>query len=145
VEPATDWCWSQLADPTAASGYLLKYALIFLDAHPDDPRSPATVDSFRGLVDDDGCLRVPGGTEDEKLTPLDLSPEPGTLSRRLFDEERIERDLTRVAEDQQDDGGWTFDWLEWCPAQGLDWRGIRTVQAVATLAAHHVAVTKGGT
>jgi hypothetical protein len=136
VETAEDWCWRKLSVPDQIDGYLLKYALIFIDAHADDPRAPAALDALRPLVGPDGCVAVPGGTQDEKLTPLVLSPHPHLLSRSLFTDEHIQTDLARLAADQQSDGGWTFDWLEWCPAQGLDWRGVLTVQALSTLQEH---------
>lgn len=130
---ATQWCWKRLAAGNT-SGYMLKYALAFLDAHADDPRTAPLLDSIRESIGPDGCIPVPGGTEDEKLTPLTLSPLPGAASRALFTGEQIQADLRRLMDGQQEDGGWTFDWLEWCPAQGLDWRGIRTVQALEILA-----------
>jgi hypothetical protein len=110
--------------------------LIFLDAHPDNPRATSALEALRPLIRPDGTVPVPGGTEDEKLTPLVLSPHPDLLSRSLFTDEHVETDLARLAGEQQSDGGWTFDWLEWCPAQGLDWRGVLTVQALSTLREH---------
>jgi hypothetical protein len=37
---------------------------------------------------------------------------------------------------QQDDGGWTFDWLAWSPGQTVEWRGALTLRALQVLAAH---------
>ena len=90
---------------------------------------------MRPLLDEDGSLPVPGGTENERLTPLRLSGRPGRRSRALFSDDQIERDLD-VERGQQEDGGWTFDWLDWSPGQSVEWRGVITVRAVATLAAH---------
>jgi hypothetical protein len=136
VRTAQDWCWDKVSRPDQINGYLLKYALNFLDAHADDPRAAATLSALKHLVGPDGCVAVPGGTEDEKLTPLALSPHANLLSRSMFTDQHIQADLERLAEGQQSDGGWTFDWLEWCPAQGLDWRGVQTVQAISTLREH---------
>lgn len=136
VRRAEQWCWDQLSRPEEVNGYLLKFALTFLDAHPDDPRTAPAGTGLQRLVRADGCVSVPGGTEEEKLTPLALSPHPGRPSRSLFTDQQIQADIERLAADQQADGGWSFDWLEWCPAQGLDWRGVQTVAALSTLREH---------
>lgn len=137
VDAAERWCWARLSDPSRIDGYLLKYALLFLDAHPgDDDDTAKTLAQLTGLIGADGSVPVPGGTEDERLMPLALSPHPGAPSRSLLSATQIEDDLERLAAGQQADGGWTFDFLQWCPAQGLDWRGVVTVQALSTLAEH---------
>lgn len=136
VQHAENWCWDQLSRPEQITGMLLKFALAFLDAHPDDERTGPAVDAVRGAVGTDGCVPVPGGTEDEKLTPLALSPHPGRPSRSIFTDQQIQADLDRLAAEQQGDGGWTFDWAEWCPAQGLDWRGVQTLAALQSLREH---------
>ncbi len=79
---------------------------------------------------------MPGGTEGERVTPLDLSERPGRRSRALFRADQIEADLDRLAAGQREDGGWTVEYLAWSPGQALEWRGIATVRALATLAAH---------
>lgn len=136
LQDAENWCWDQLSRPDLMTGILLKFALTFLDAHPDDPRTDPTVQTLRGAVGADGCVPVPGGTADEKLTPLALSAHPGRASRSIFTDQQIHDDLERLAAEQQDDGGWIFDWAEWCPAQGLDWRGVQTLTALQTLREH---------
>jgi hypothetical protein len=136
VGAAEQWCWERLSDPSGIDGYLLKYALLFLDAHGSDDATVTTLARLRDLVGPDGSVPVPGGTEDEKLTPLALSPHPGAPSRSLFSEQQIGADLDRLAGGQLSDGGWTVDFLQWCPAQGLDWRGLVTVQALSTLREH---------
>jgi hypothetical protein len=65
-----------------------------------------------------------------------LPSENRTRSRALFTQEQIETDLDRLEQGQQDDGGWTFDWLEWSPGQSVAWRGAITLRALSTLAAH---------
>ena len=79
---------------------------------------------------------MPGGTADERLTPLTLSGRPGARSRALFTDAQIEADLDALERGQRDDGGWTFDWLAWSPGQSAEWRGIVTFRALMTLRAH---------
>ncbi|EFC82636.1 hypothetical protein [Parafrankia sp. EUN1f] len=136
LERATEWCWAALADPGALGGYVLKFALDFLDRVPDAEHAGRSIEALRPHIGADGSIPVPGGTEAERLTALDLSPRPGLRSRALFSDEQIGAGLDRLEQGQRADGGWTFDWLGWSPAQTVEWRGIVTVRALATLAAH---------
>jgi hypothetical protein len=132
----TDWCWAQLERADELGAYPVKFALHFLDAVPDEPRAGAAIERLRPKLEPDGSIPVSGGTEDERLTPLILSERPGGRSRALFTSDQIEADLDRLQQGQQDDGGWTFDWLEWSPGQAVETRGIVTLQALTTLHAH---------
>jgi hypothetical protein len=67
---------------------------------------------------------------------LTLSERPGRRSRALFTDDEIEVDLRRLEQRQEDDGGWTFDWLAWSPGQSVEWRGVMTLRALETLGAH---------
>jgi hypothetical protein len=133
---ATDWCWAKLDRPGEMGGYLVKFALDFLDSVPDEARARAVIGDLRAAIGADGSLPVPGGTEDERLTPLTLSQRPAGRSRALFTSAQIEADLDLLEGGQRDDGGWSFDWLGWSPGQSVEWRGIVTLRALATLAKH---------
>ena len=91
------------------------------------------LERMRPALGADGCLAVPGGTENERLTPLDLSPHPDLPSRALFTDDQIATDLDRLEAGQEEDGGWTVDYLQWSPAQALEWRGIATILALGVL------------
>jgi hypothetical protein len=136
LQRATEWCWTKLERPDELGGYLVKFGLDFLDRVPDRARASATIERLRSRIGADGSLPVPGGTENERLTPLTLSSRPGRRSRALFTEDQIEADLDLLEQGQQDDGGWTFDWLAWSPGQSVEWRGAVTLRALATLRAH---------
>ncbi|MEV6287733.1 hypothetical protein [Kribbella sp. NPDC051770] len=133
---ATEWCWTALEQADGVGGYTVKFALDFLDAVPDPARAAAAIERFRPALDGTGSLAVEGGTENEKITPITLSPHPGTPSRALFTADQLDADLDRLAAGQHDDGGWDVDYLHWSPGQALDWRGIATVQALTTLQAN---------
>jgi hypothetical protein len=133
---ATAWCWAKLDRPDELSAYTVKFALNFLDAVPDHARATAAVERLRSRIDADGSMPVEGGTEDERLSPLTLSQRPDGRSRALFSTDQIDADLDRLEHQQQDDGGWTFDWLAWSPAQAAEWRGAVTLRGLTTLAAH---------
>jgi hypothetical protein len=133
---ATDWCWAKLERPDELSAYWVKFSLGFLDCVPDRRRARAVIEDLRSQIGADGSMPVPGGAENERLTPLTLSPRPGARSRALFTSDQIESDLDLVQQGQQEDGGWTFDWLAWSPGQSVEWRGAVTLRALATLRAH---------
>jgi len=133
---ATEWCWAKLENPEELSAYWVKFSLDFLDHVPEQSRATAAIEGLRPLIGSDGSLPVPGGTENERLTPLTLSDRPDGRSRALFTDEQIADDLDLLEQGQQDDGGWTFDWLAWSPGQSVEWRGIVTLRALVTLSAH---------
>ena len=51
----------------------------------------------------------------------------------MFDAATIAAHLDHLAAGQQPDGGWTFNFPAWSPAQEADWRGFVTVDALDTL------------
>ena len=136
LERAGAWCWAELAHPGELHPYAVKFSLAFLDAVPDASRATAVIETLRPRVGADGSIAVTGGTDDERLTPLALSPSPGSRSRAIFTPQQIDDDLDRLERAQQDDGGWTFDWLGWSAGQSVELRGIVTLLALATLSAH---------
>jgi hypothetical protein len=88
------------------------------------------------LLGPDGSVPVPGGQDGERLTALTLSPRPASRSRALFTDEQVSRCLDALEAGQQADGGWTFEWAAWSPAQADESRGLVTLRALQTLQAH---------
>lgn len=136
ISDATEWCWQRLRDVEDLNAYWLKYALDFLDRTTDTGRAVHVIETLRPLLRPDGSVPVPGGTADETLTALTLSPRPGARSRALFRDDQIGVCLDELEAGQQDDGGWTFDWAAWSPAQTDEWRGLVTLKALQTLRAN---------
>ncbi len=135
LQRATAHCLDAVAaldgDPFA---YVLAFCLRLLDAlHDRGPEATALMDALAAHVPADGRVPVAGGAEGETLRPLDIAPDPGGPSRALLDPGAVVADLRRLAEGQQDDGGWTVDYLPISPAGSLDWRGYATVKAITTL------------
>jgi hypothetical protein len=133
---ATEWCWAKLEGSEELSAYWVKFGLAFLDHVDDASRAEAAIERLRPRVEPDGSIPVAGGAENERLTALALAPQPDGRSRRLFSSDQIEADLDRLEAGQLQDGGWTFDWLAWTPAQEVEWRGLVTLQAVDQLLSH---------
>ena len=132
LDRATEWSWRAIETNEQPSGYWLKFACAFLDAVPDGRRARAAVESLATRVDPTAVTPV-GGVEGEALRPLDLSPRPGSRSRGLAGDAQVKAHLDLLESEQQDDGGWMFDWRAWSPAQTNDWRGIVTIRALTWL------------
>ena len=131
VESATELMWTlvdALDDPGA---YDLYGALRFLDHVPDRDRAEATLarvePALRSVVTLDP--EAPG----EIHGPLEFAPRPDSLARSLFSDDEVAPQLDHLAAGQQADGGWTFNFPAWSPAQEADWRGAVTVDALDTL------------
>jgi hypothetical protein len=138
LHSATRYCLDAIQGMAEAPhAFTLMFSLRFLDAGAlRVPEAEDALDQLAPHIPAEGTLPVHGGIEGEVLYPLDLSPHPGSLSRRLFDEKIIEADLDRLAREQKDDGGWTVNFETSSPAAALEWRGYATVAAVTILAAH---------
>jgi hypothetical protein len=129
---ATGWCWRTIETHDQPGGYWLKYSCAFLDAVPDEDRAHAAIELLATRVDATEFAPV-AGVDGEALRPLDLSPRPGSRSRGLVRDAEVEAHLDLVESEQQQDGGWMFDWLAWSPAQTTDWRGNVTIRALTWL------------
>ncbi|HUZ24782.1 MAG TPA: hypothetical protein VMV07_13575 [Streptosporangiaceae bacterium] len=129
---ATEWSWRSIETTDEPGGYWLKYALAFLDAVPDEERAREMI-RYLANRGDVSALAPVDGVEGEVLRPLDLSPRPGSRSREAIGQAHIDAHLDTVESEQQDDGGWMFDWLAWSPAQKNDWRGNVTIRALTWL------------
>jgi len=133
LDRATDWCWRSIDTNEQPSGYWLKNACRFLDNVPDEQRARAAIASLATRV---GPSVLAGDGADGGLRALDLSPRPGSRSRDLVSEASIEAHLDAVESGQQEDGGWTFDFSAWSPAQTTEWRGVVTIGALTCLRDH---------
>jgi hypothetical protein len=119
--------------------YELMFSLAVLDAliaadgpWADDART--ILDEVGASIPSDGPMPVEGGAADEVIHPIELSPLPGA-SRTCFADGVIERDLARLAAEQDDDGGWPVGFGSFSPMAALEWRGYTTVKVVRTLTA----------
>ena len=132
---ATEFCLAESAaldEPPFAIA--LMFILQFLDAsHDRDPRSAEQLARLGAMLPESGTLPVPGGSEGEELTPLELSPIADRPLRALFSPDAVAADLDRVEGGQRDDGGWEVDFASYSPQAKLQWRGYTTVWALSVL------------
>lgn len=136
LERATRYCLDAIrAIETAPHAIALAFAIRFLDAahdtHPEE--AAALLDHLGTFIPDNGLMHVDGGAAGEMIRPLDTAPAPDRPARKLFTSEVIDAELRRLAEQQQDDGGWPVDFTSYSPAATLEWRGYATVSAVSIL------------
>jgi len=135
LKPAVEYCFGAIrALPDEPHAIELSFAIQFLDAAYEKYAEAAPLlETLGKYIPEDGLLPVAGGAADERLRPLDFAPDPGRPARQLFSAAAVESDLRRLADQQQDDGGWVVDFASYSPAAELEWRGYATVKNIATL------------
>ena len=135
---ATDYCLAAIdALDGAPFAIELAAAVMFLDAvHDVRPEAVALLERLGEHIPDDGLVPVTQGAAGETMRALDFAPYPDRPARALLRQEAIDADLRRLADGQQDDGGWRVDFQSYSPAAELEWRGYMTVRAVAILRAN---------
>jgi hypothetical protein len=138
LERATDYCLDAIESLDETPFALqLAFSVRLLDAiHDRHPRAKKALAKLAEFIPADGLVPVTGGSEGETMRPLDFAPRPGGPARELFSSEVISADLDRLADGQQDDGGWTVDYASYSPAAALEWRGHASVRAVTILKAN---------
>jgi hypothetical protein len=132
---ATDHCFEAIAAKGDDWFALeLAFSVQLLDAaHATRPEAAELLARLGERIPASGLVPVTGGIEGETMRPLDFAPLPGGPARNLFDADTIAADLDRLANGQEDDGGWRVDFANYSPAAELDWRGHMTVRAISIL------------
>jgi hypothetical protein len=132
---ATEYCLAAIdALDDAPFAIELAAAVLFLDAvHDVRPEAAVLLERLGEHIPADGLVPVTQGAEGEAMRALDFAPYPDRPSRALFSQEALDADLRRLADGQQDDGGWRVDFQNYSPAAELEWRGYMTVRAVSIL------------
>jgi hypothetical protein len=131
ADRATELMWEHIDALDDPGAYDLYGALRFLEAVPDRERAAQALGRVEAAIH--GVVTLDPEATGEVHGPLGFAPEPDSLARRLFDAATIQAHLDHLAAGQQDDGGWTFNFPAWSPAQEADWRGAFTVDALDTL------------
>ena len=132
----TDWCWRQVESDEALAGYSVKVALEFLDAVPEPARAAEAVERLRGALRPDGTVGVEGGVEDEQITPLVLSPRPGSPSRAILTDASSPATSTVSSASSRRTAAGTSTSCTGRPGQSVEWRGLVTLGALGTLLLH---------
>jgi hypothetical protein len=128
---ATDLMWERIDTLSDPGAYDLIGVLRFLDHVPDRARAKQALHRVESVLR--ATVTLDPDAPGEVHGPLGFAPEPDSIARPLFDQATIEAHLDHLAAEQQEDGGWTFNFPAWSPAQEADWRGFVTVDALDTL------------
>jgi hypothetical protein len=132
LDGAREFVRRQVESTPAESPYEVRALLTYLDVAGDE----AGVDALAPRLRESGIVEEDPDASGEVHYPIDFSPWPDTPSRRLFDQELIDRHLDALAARQQDDGGWRFNWPAWAPGPEAEWRGFVTIHALKVLRAN---------
>ncbi|SNB87670.1 hypothetical protein SAMN02745831_03941 [Streptomyces sp. PgraA7] len=144
---ATDFCWGAVEALEQSHPYEIEAAVAFLDGAPDRARAEVAADRLGRLVREQRLAVLdPARPEEypvasgyapgEHHFPHDYARTPGSLARRWFTDEELERSLDHLAAEQQDDGGWPVTWRQWAPGTALEGRPLVTLRALETLRAY---------
>lgn len=136
IRPASAFCWGAIPKIDRTEFHELMPVLAFLNHAPDRARADK---ALREVLD---RIAAPGGVELDPDAagyvhlPLEWAPSPDSPCRKLFADSQIDKHLKALAARQLDDGGWPISWDPISPAVELEWRGIRTLEALRTLKAY---------
>ncbi len=133
---ATEWTWRRLESGFEEDAHTHVEVLEFLANVPDRARAEAVSAQVRDWLPQLRWFRADPADPTYGVSPLHFAPSPNSPWTALFDEATIAGHLDRLAQDQQDDGGWPITWTPPGTASVLEWRGIETLRALRTLKAY---------
>jgi hypothetical protein len=138
VRRAAAWCWERVAG-FPGTQYQAHACAEFLLAEPDRERAAPLLETLGEALASGRIVPLDPqapATKPDTHTPLQFATSPRHPLRRFFSEAVVAGFLERLASEQREDGGWPIDW----PAPGAtathEWRAIRTLEALETLAAY---------
>jgi hypothetical protein len=131
LDRAAELIWERIDALGEPGPYELYGVLRFLDHTPDRARAAAALERVAPEVH--RVVTLDPEATGEVHGPLGFAPRPDSIARALFDAATIQAHLDHLVAGQADDGGWTFNFPAWSPAQEADWRGSFTVDALDTL------------
>lgn len=136
LDRATAFCLDELERRPPDDAHELREALRFLEHVPDRGRANEIRPRVSAALEHASYFLASAASDEYGLSPLEFAPRPESPSRSLFADDQLAQHLDRLERDQQPDGGWPIRWEPPSEASRLEWRGNRTVLAVATLSAY---------
>lgn len=136
IGPASAFCWNAIAKIDRTEFHELMPVLAFLAHVPDRARADKAMREVLGRIAAPGGAELDPDAAGYVHLPLEWAPSPDSPCRVLFSDSVIAQHLAALGAKQQSDGGWPISWDPISPAVELEWRGIRTLEALRTLKAY---------
>ncbi len=138
LDDATSWCVDQIegGDLDDAAVHALSCVATLLTHLPDRAEADRLADRLFARLPSTPMFQATPDPNEYGLTPLHFAPAPDSPWRARFSDDQIEGHLDALAADQQPDGGWPIRWEPPSEPSVWEWRGMVTVEALATLAAY---------
>jgi hypothetical protein len=128
LDRATEYCFIELERKPDIDAHGIREVLRFLH-HVPDPRGKELVAKVASWLPEAPYFIADASSDDYGVSPLEYEGD-------IFTPEVLAPHLDRLEADQQDDGGWPIRFEPPSEAAFLEWRGIFTVSAIATLRKH---------
>ena len=138
IAPATTFCWEAIARIDRTEFHELMPVLAFLEHVPERARAERAMAQVLERIAAPGAVEFDPGASGYVHMPLEWSPSPHSPCRKLFSDLQIVTHLAALAARQQADGGWPISWDTVSPGVSIEWRGVRTVEALKVLKAYGV-------
>ncbi|MFI5052775.1 MAG: hypothetical protein ACHQDE_00310 [Acidimicrobiia bacterium] len=119
-----------------AEAHTIHAVLCFLEHVDDRARADALVSRVAEVLPDAAYLRWNADDPEYGVALTELAPSPDCPWRALFDSAGFDAHLDRLERDQQADGGWPITWPAISDATRLEYRSIRTLDALHVLTAY---------
>jgi len=135
LDVATRKCTDYLADARIDEAHHLHYAFMFASIVLRGSARASALERLGAMLDGAGFYVAETPVDRYGVTPLQFVPTPDDPVRAAFDDALLERHVDDLAASQLDDGGWPIRFQP--PSEGatVEWRGIWTLDALATLRA----------
>ena len=135
-ERVNDYCWRVIEDDPPDDAHALRECFAFVEHAPDRARAEAAAKRLAEALRRARWFNADADFDGYGLTPLHFATTPDSRWRGLFSDEQIDAHLQRLANDQEDDGGWPLTWQPPSEAARLEWRAIETLRALGILTAY---------
>jgi hypothetical protein len=135
-ERVTSYCWSIVEGDPPDDAHALRECFAFVEHAPDRARAEAAAENLAAALPRARWFHADADYDGYGLTPLQFAPTPDSRWHALFDDDQIEHHLGRLANEQEEDGGWPLAWEPPTIASRLEWRGIETLRALRVLVAY---------
>jgi hypothetical protein len=136
VVEAEAFCWQAIAKIDRTEFHELMPVIAFLSHASDRARADKAMKAVLARIAAPGAVALDPDATGYVHMPLEWAPTPQHPCWKLFSEGVIVKHLDALAAKQREDGGWPISWDPISPAVELEWRGVRTVDALRTLKAY---------